>query len=188
MGVLGEPLSSVEMIYEVTFVKHIEKPHLSDSWLKIKVNIHFITGNCYFQTGLCYGADDSDSIVIVPDKIHGVIIFLALEAQLVKNPPAVQETRLNSWVRKILWRRERLPALVFLGFPGGSESKGSVCNAKDPGSVPGMIRSPGEGMAAPSSRITWRIPWTEKPGRIPWTGSQGVWHDWATVTDSLIYS
>ena len=58
----------------------------------MKVNIHFITGNCYFQTGLCYGADNSDIIVIVSDKIHGVIIFLALEAQLVKNPPAMPET------------------------------------------------------------------------------------------------
>ena len=41
---------------------------------------------------MCYGADNSDIIVIVSDKIHGVIIFLALEAQLVKNPPAMPET------------------------------------------------------------------------------------------------
>ena len=27
----------------------------------------------------------------------------------------------NSWVRKIPWRRDRVPTPVFLGFPGGSD-------------------------------------------------------------------
>ena len=31
------------------------------------------------------------------------------------------------------------------GFPGGSVSKESACNAGDPGSIPGSGRSPGEG-------------------------------------------
>ena len=40
-----------------------------------------------------------------------------LVAQLVKNLPAMQETGTgNSWVGKILWRRERLPTQVF--WPG----------------------------------------------------------------------
>ena len=34
-------------------------------------------------------------------------------AQLVKNLPAVRETWVLSLVGKILWRRERLPTLVF---------------------------------------------------------------------------
>ena len=29
-------------------------------------------------------------------------------------------------------------------FPGGSDGKASVCNAGDPGSIPGSERSPGE--------------------------------------------
>ena len=36
-----------------------------------------------------------------------------LRAQLVKNPPAMQETPLDPWVGKIHWRRERLPTPVF---------------------------------------------------------------------------
>jgi len=32
----------------------------------------------------------------------------------------------NSWVRKIPWRRNRLPSPVFLGFPGGSDGKEST--------------------------------------------------------------
>ena len=34
-------------------------------------------------------------------------------------------------------------------FPGGSDSKTSVCNAGDPGSIPGLGRSPGEGNGSP---------------------------------------
>ena len=56
----------------------------------------------------------------------------------------MQETRLDSWVRKIPWRRDRLPTPVFLGFPGGSAGKESSCNVGDLGSIPGLGRSPGE--------------------------------------------
>ena len=35
------------------------------------------------------------------------------------------------------------------GFPGGSDSKVSVCNAGDPSSIPGSGRSPGEGNGNP---------------------------------------
>ena len=34
-------------------------------------------------------------------------------------------------------------------FPGGSDGKASVYNAGDPGSVPGLGRSPGEGNGSP---------------------------------------
>ena len=39
--------------------------------------------------------------------------------------------------------------LCFLGFPGGSAGKESPCNAGDPGSIPGLGRSPGEGNGYP---------------------------------------
>ena len=35
------------------------------------------------------------------------------------------------------------------GFPGGSAGKESTCNAGDPGSIPGLGRSPGEGISYP---------------------------------------
>ena len=38
---------------------------------------------------------------------------------------------------------------ISLDFPGGSEGKVSVCNARDPGSIPGSGRSPGEGNGNP---------------------------------------
>ena len=41
----------------------------------------------------------------------------------------------DSWVRKIHWRRVRIPTPVFLGFPCGSDGKESSCNAGDLGSI-----------------------------------------------------
>ena len=49
---------------------------------------------------------------------------------------------LDSLVRKIPWRRDRLPIPVFLGFPCGSAGNESACNAGGLGSIPGSGRSP----------------------------------------------
>ena len=38
---------------------------------------------------------------------------------------------------------------VYLLFPRGSDGKESVCNVGDPGSIPGLGRSPGEGHGNP---------------------------------------
>ena len=59
-------------------------------------------------------------------------------AQMVKNLPAMQETRVRS-----------------LGHEDPLE----------------------KGMAAHSSILSWRIPWTEEPGRLQSLGSQRVGHD-----------
>ena len=67
-------------------------------------------------------------------------------AQLVKNHLQCRRLQFDSWVRKMPWRKDRLPTLVFLGFPFGSTGKESTCNAGDLGSIPGLGRSPGEGI------------------------------------------
>ena len=72
-----------------------------------------------------------------------------LIAQLVKKLPAMQETLFDSWVRKICWRRDRLPTPVFLGLPCVSAGKESTCNTGDLGSIPGLGRSSGEGKGYP---------------------------------------
>ena len=43
------------------------------------------------------------------------------------------------------------------GFPGGSDGKESAFNAGDLGSVPGLGRSPGEGMTTHASILAWEI-------------------------------
>ena len=44
---------------------------------------------------------------------------------------------------------ERLSTPVFLGFPGGSDSKESTCNSGDVGLIPVSGRSPREGNSYP---------------------------------------
>ena len=61
-----------------------------------------------------------------------------------------------------------------MGFPGGSDGKEFACN------VGNLVQSLGwedplkEGTVTRSSRIAWRIPWTEEPGRLQSPGSQRV--------------
>ena len=42
----------------------------------------------------------------------------------------------------------------------------------DEGSIPGLGRSSGRGMATHSSILAWIIPWTEEPGGLQSMGSQ----------------
>ena len=62
----------------------------------------------------------------------------SLIAQLVKNPPPMQETLVQFLGQKDSLRRNRLPTPVFLGFPCGSAGKESACNAGDLGLIPGL--------------------------------------------------
>ena len=83
------------------------------------------------------------------DNAENLILSMPQIAQLVKNLPAKPETRFNSWVGKIRWRRGRLPTPVFFGFHGGSAGDKSARNAGDMGSIPGSRRYPGEGSSNP---------------------------------------
>ena len=51
-----------------------------------------------------------------------------------------------------------------MGFPGGSDSKASAYKAEDPGSIPELGRSPGEGNGNPVQHSCLENPWMEEPG------------------------
>ena len=53
-------------------------------------------------------------------------------------------------------------------------------DTRDSGSIPGLRR-----MATHSSILAWRIPWTEKPGRLQSMELPRVRHDWTTNTGLL---
>ena len=53
----------------------------------------------------------------------------------------------------------------FRGFPGGSVSKESACNAGE-GSVSGSGRSAREGNGSPLQSSAWETPWTEDRGKV----------------------
>ena len=48
--------------------------------------------------------------------------------------------------------------VFFRGFPGSSAGKESTCNAGDHGSIPGLGRSPEEGIGYPS-QCSWASLW-----------------------------
>ena len=85
---------------------------------------------------------------------------------------------------------------VYVGFPGGSAGEESTCNVGDPGSIPGLGRSAGDGIGYPLQyswaslvaqlvknppavwetwvgKIPWRRAWQPTPvfwpGESPWT-------------------
>ena len=70
------------------------------------------------------------------------IIWAFLVAQLVKNPPTMQET----WVQSLGWEYplEKGKATHSSIFPDNSVGKESVCNVGDPSSIPGLGRSLGK--------------------------------------------
>ena len=68
---------------------------------------------------------------------------------MVKNLLQCKRPPFNSWVMKIPWRRDRLPAPILMGFTGGSDGKESACNVGDLGSIPGLGRSPDGGHGNP---------------------------------------
>ena len=81
-----------------------------------------------------------------------------------------------------IWKSgERVGLPVNTGFPSGSDSKDSVCNVGDWGSIPGLGRSPGGGLGNPLHySLSGESAWTGEPGRPQSMGSQRVGHDWAT--------
>ena len=71
-----------------------------------------------------------------------------------------------SWVRKIYWRRDRLPTPVLLGFPCGSAGKESACSA-GPGFHPWV----------------GKIPWRRErlPTPVFWPGElHGLYNSWGS--------
>ena len=68
---------------------------------------------------------------------------MGFPAQLVKNLPVIRETPVQFLGQEVPWRRDRLPTPLFLGFPGGSNSKESSYNVGDLGLIPGLGRSHG---------------------------------------------
>ena len=62
--------------------------------------------------------------------------------ELISVPVSLQ---FDSGAGKTPWRRDRLPTPVSLGFRGGSAGKESTRNVGDPGLIPGLGGSPGEG-------------------------------------------
>ena len=103
----------------------------------------------WFSLSLSYKCIKSTHCIPYTHALLFANYGLPLVVQLVKNPPAMQETPIRSLgPRKISWG-DRLPTSVFLGFPDSSAGKESTCNAGDLGSIPVLGGSPKEGKGYP---------------------------------------
>ena len=60
------------------------------------------------------------------------------------------------------WERGVFVYILQPTFPAGSVSKESACIAGDPGSIPELGRSPGEGNGNPLQYSCLKIPWREE--------------------------
>ena len=76
---------------------------------------------------------------------------------------------------------------TYMDFPGGSDSKASAYNAGDPGSIPGLGRSSGEGNGKPLQYSCLENTMEGEHGRLQSMESQRVGHDWATLLTYHLY-
>ena len=78
-----------------------------------------------------------------------------------------------------------VPSNHYRGFPGGASGEEPACRCRRHKGC--EVRSLGwedpleKEMAAHSSILAWRIPWTEEPGGLQSTGSHRVGHDWSDL-------
>ena len=71
---------------------------------------------------------------------------------------------------------------LFMGFSGCSVGKESACNVRDPHSVPGWGRSPGEGNGYTVQNSCLENSMEEEPGGLQYSGQQRVGHKRMTNT------
>ena len=81
--------------------------------------------------------------------LSGLTLRASLIAQLVKNPPAIQETEVGFLGWEDPLDKGQVSTPIFLGVPCGSAGKESACNAGDLDLIPGLGRSPEEGKSYP---------------------------------------
>ena len=130
--------------------------------LTVRSSAHF-KWICLTHCSRFYEEASSADISVVSPKIEMAILWLGchvitlktytalLVAQLVKNPPAMQETLIWFLGQEDPLERDRLPTPEFLGFSCGSAGKESTCNVGDLGSVPRLGRSLEKGTVTHSS-------------------------------------
>ena len=76
--------------------------------------------------------------------------------------------------------------IYYLGFPGGSDGKESACKQEIWVWYLGWEDPLEKVMAAHSSILAWRIPWTKEPGELQPMGSQRLGHSSVTFTLTVV--
>ena len=105
-------------------------------------------------------------------------LLASLVAQTVKRLPIMRETQVQSLGRGDRLKKGMVTHSSILSaphqkkspkdFPGGSDGKACVYNVGDPGSIPGLGRSPGEGNGTPVFLPGKSHGWRILVGYSPW--------------------
>ena len=83
------------------------------------------------------------SVSLLPWQVGSLLLASSLPL------PTWEAPYYATWIKKIPWRKNRVPTPVFWGFPGDSDSKEFTCNVGDLALVPELGRSPGGGHGNP---------------------------------------
>ena len=124
-------------------------------------------------------------------KVETVADFIFLDSKITVDGDCSHEIK-----RHLFFGRKAMTSLdtikksrdvpLPMGFPCGSDSEESTCNAGDPGLIPGSQNPLEKGMAIPwqiskgyldkgkypGNILAWRISWTEEPSGLQFKGSQ----------------
>ena len=92
----------------------------------------------------------------------------------------IVQARILEWVAISFSRRSSRLRDWTQVFPGGSDGKESSCNVGDPGSIPGLGKSPGEGNGNPLQYSCLDNPMDRGAWSATVHGVGRVGHDWAT--------
>ena len=98
--------------------------------------------------------DDTTLMAESEEELKSLLMKVKEESENVGLKLNIQETKIMASSHITLWQidgeiMETLMDFTFWGFPGGSDGKVSAYNAGNPGSIPGLGRSPGEGNGNP---------------------------------------
>ena len=82
-------------------------------------------------------------------------------------------------------RKKKYLSIILFTVPGGSDGKESACNARDPGLIPGLGRSPGEGNGNPLQYSCLENP---IDGGAWWAAVHGVAKSWTRLSYICMHS
>ena len=88
-------------------------------------------------------------ITFLPRSKRLLISWLQSPSAVILEHPKIKSDTVSTVSHLFPIKRCRLPTPIFLGFPGGSDGKGSTCKVGDLGLIPGLGSSPEEGKGYP---------------------------------------
>ena len=118
--------------------------------------------------------------VFLPEKSHGQRSLVGYSPKSCKE---VDRTEHEQGEQCSMSKANNAAIYKLWAFPGGSDGEESVCNAGDPGSIPGSERSPGGGNGNPLQYSCPENSMDRGSWRATQSQSMGVSKNWTRLND-----